>query len=99
MYILQISGTGVVSIWAPYIYVGGGVATVDMGKNFLCFTASKLALGSIHPPIQWRPRGDFLRVKEARGVKLITQPRLVPRPRIVKLYLHSLMRLRDIVLN
>jgi hypothetical protein len=61
-------------------------------KIFLFFVASGLALGPTQSPIQWVPGALSLGVKQL-GMKLTTRPHLVPRLRMVELYLHSLMRL------
>jgi hypothetical protein len=63
---------------------------------------SKIFLYSIcrptQPPIQW-VTGFFPPVYSGRGVKLTTDLHLVPRSRIVGLYLHSPMYIHDLVLN
>jgi hypothetical protein len=53
-------------------------------------TAFRLVLGPNQPPIQWFS-GHFPRNKEAGGMKLTTHLHLVPRSRMVELYLHSPM--------
>jgi hypothetical protein len=44
-------------------------------------------------------RGFFPQVQSGRGVKLTTHLHLVPRSRMVELYLHSLIRLHGVTLN
>jgi hypothetical protein len=63
------------------------------GKIFLFSTACRLTSRPAQPPIQWVP-GAF-----SLGVKLTTHLHLLPRSRMVELYLHSLICLNGIVLN
>jgi hypothetical protein len=62
-------------------------------ESFLYSTASKLTLGPTQLHIQWVP--GFL----SPGVKLTTHLHLLPRSRIVELYLHSAIRFDGVVLN
>jgi hypothetical protein len=68
------------------------------GTIFIFSTASKQTLGPIQSHIQWvrwaHPQGY-----SGRSVKLTTHLHLVPRSRMVELYLHSYVRLHGIVLN
>jgi hypothetical protein len=66
------------------------------GKIFVFSTASKLALWSSQPPIQWVP-GSFSWGWSVGGVKLTTHHLLVSRSRMVELYFHSLIRLHGMV--
>jgi hypothetical protein len=55
------------------------------GKMFLFSIASRLALGPTQPLIQWiRGAG-----RDSQDMKLTTYLHLVPRSRVVELYLHS----------
>jgi hypothetical protein len=51
-------------------------------------------LSLIQPPIQWVPAKQG-----GQGLKLTTHLHLVSRSRMVKIYLHSPIRLDDVVLN
>jgi hypothetical protein len=68
------------------------------GKIFLLSTMSRLALEPTQPLIQWIPGALSLRVKW-QVLNLITHLYLVPRSRMVELYLHSLICLHGIVLD
>jgi hypothetical protein len=67
-------------------------------RDFLFYTAPRPALGPRQPPIQWVPRA-LSPGERGRIVKLTTHIYLVPRSGIIKLYLHSPIRLHDVVLN
>jgi hypothetical protein len=54
--------------------------------------------GASQPPNQWEPGALSLGLN-GRAVKLTTNLLLVPRPRMVELYLHSPKCLHGIVLN
>jgi hypothetical protein len=62
-------------------------------KNFLFSTASRPALGSTQPPIQW-VLGPL-----SPEVKLTASLHLVPKSKMVELYLCSQIRLYGVVLN
>jgi hypothetical protein len=70
------------------------------GKIFLFSVASRPALGPTYLPIQWvlGGGGELFWVKEP-GVKLTTHLCLIPRTRMVELYLYSLRYLHGIVIN
>jgi hypothetical protein len=61
----------------------------EKSKIFLFSTASKPALGPTQPPIQWLPGVSSPGREIGRGVKLTTHFHLVPRSRMLELYLHS----------
>jgi hypothetical protein len=64
------------------------------GQEIFPFTiASRPVMGPIQPPIQWTTGAI------SSGVKLTIHHRLVPRSRMVELYLHSPIRIYGIVLN
>jgi hypothetical protein len=67
-------------------------------KIFLFSIASRPAVGPTQPPIQWVPWALSPGGKR-QGVKLTTHLHLVPRSRMVELYLHSPVCLYGIVLN
>jgi hypothetical protein len=70
----------------------------QQGHEMLFFyTASRPAVGPMHPPIQWVTE-FFTRRQIDRGVKL-THLHLVLRSRMMELYLHSHTRLYGVVLN
>jgi hypothetical protein len=60
----------------------------NRGKIFLFSAASRPALGSNQSPIKWAPEALSAGIKYRR-VKLTTYLHLVPRSRMVELYLHS----------
>jgi hypothetical protein len=64
-------------------------------KIFLVSAASRTALGTTKPPIQWAT-GALI---TTRVVKLITHLFLVHRSRMVELYLHALIRLPGVMLD
>jgi hypothetical protein len=68
------------------------------GKIFLSSTESRLALGPTQPPIQWIP-GALSRGVNGRGMKPTTHLHLLPKLRMVELYLHSPIRLHGLVFN
>jgi hypothetical protein len=68
------------------------------GKIFLFSTASRPALGLTQPSTQRVPGAISQSVKWP-GIKLTTHLYLVPRSRIMELYLHSPLRRYGIVLN
>jgi hypothetical protein len=65
---------------------------------FFYFIASRLALGPTQAPIQ-RVQGMISSGLSGWVVKLTTYLHLVPRSKIVELYLHSRTLLHDIALN
>jgi hypothetical protein len=65
---------------------------------FLFYTTSRLVLGPTRL-ISNGYRELFPQGESGRDMKLTTQVHLVPRSRIVELYLHSLIRLHGVVLN
>jgi hypothetical protein len=62
-----------------------------------CFIASRPALGPTQPPIQWVPEDVSLGVKR-QGREADHSP-LMPRLRMVELYLHCPIRLYGVTLN
>jgi hypothetical protein len=59
------------------------------GKEIILFsTASRQALGLTHPPVQW-VQGLFPQEYSGWDVKQTTLLHLVPKSRMVKVYLHS----------
>jgi hypothetical protein len=62
-------------------------------KNFIFSTASRPNMGPAQPPIQW-----VLGVKRP-WLEAVTHLHLVPRSRMVELYIHSLIRLHGVLLN
>jgi hypothetical protein len=68
------------------------------GKISLFPIRSRPALGPTLTPIQWEPR-TFPWGHSGRGVKLIAILYLVPRSRMVELYLHSPICLHGLTLN
>jgi hypothetical protein len=60
----------------------------DMDRDFAYPAPSRPALGPTQPPVQWVPGALSLGVN-GRVVKLTTHLHLVPRSRMVELYLHS----------
>jgi hypothetical protein len=62
----------------------------------LFFTTSRPPLGPTQPPIQWVPE-LFPPEQSGRGVKLASHLHILSRLRMVGLYLHSPIRLHDMV--
>jgi hypothetical protein len=71
----------------------------DRGKIFLFSTASRSALRPTQPYIQWVLEANSPGVKWDKGLKLTTHLHVMPRSRMVKLYLHSPICLHGIVLK
>jgi hypothetical protein len=70
------------------------------GKIFSLLHSVQTGSGSTQPPTSYNGfRGIFSRVLSGRGVKLTTHIYVVLRPRMVELYLHSLICLLGIMLN
>jgi hypothetical protein len=70
----------------------------DRSKIFLFSIASRPALGPTQPHIQWALGDLSLGVKRQRR-EADHSPPLVPRSRMVELYLHSIVCLLGMVLN
>jgi hypothetical protein len=60
-----------------------GVCFPVEARDVFYFTDSRPPLGPTQPPIHWMPSAIF------SGVKQTTHLHLVPRPRMLELYLHS----------
>jgi hypothetical protein len=73
--------------------IDGRGSIPSKGEIFVSSAASRPALGPIQPPIKW------VHGKISTGVKLTTNLQLVPRSRIVELYLHTPIRVHGIMLN
>jgi hypothetical protein len=69
------------------------------GKIFLSSAASRPSLGPTSASYPMGTGADFPRGKAEMGMKLTIHIHLVPRSRMVELYLHSPIRLDGIVLN
>jgi hypothetical protein len=72
---------------------------IFLEEIFLWSIASRPALGPTQPTIQWVPGGSFSGGKDGRGVKLTIHLGLVPRSRMMELYLHSPICLHGMVHN
>jgi hypothetical protein len=68
----------------------------DSRQNFSLLASVQSGSG-VHP-IQWVPGALSAGIK-SQVVKLTTHLHVMPRSRMVELYLHSLIRLHDVVLN
>jgi hypothetical protein len=77
---------------------GVGVWVLLRVTNFLFSTSSRLTLGSIKPPIQWAPGALFLWVKRP-GREADLSPPASDEVKKMWIYIHSLKRLRGVVLN
>jgi hypothetical protein len=75
----------------------GRVSIPSRSKIFLFSTESRPALGTTHSLIQWVP-GALPQVvkKTGRGVKLTAHLHLVPRSRMVELYLPYVLMAKEI---
>jgi hypothetical protein len=76
---------------------GIGVRFLAEGRIFFFSITSRLALGPTQPPIQRVPMAVSLGVK--RPLREADHVHLVPRLRMVELYLHFPIRLHGAVLN
>jgi hypothetical protein len=77
----------------------GQASIPDRGKIFLFSTASRPALRPTLSYIKWVLEVNSPGVKWDESVKLTTHLHVVPRSRMMKLYLHSHICLHGIVLN
>jgi hypothetical protein len=71
----------------------------DRGKIISLSTESISTLGPAQPLVEWLPGRTLFRGEIGRGMKLINHFRLVPRSRMVEVFLHSSIRLYGVVIN
>jgi hypothetical protein len=74
-------------------------SSLRKGKNFLFFTSSRPALGSIQSPTQWVPRTLSPRVKRPGREADHSPPTSAEVKKNMDLYIHSPIRLHGVVLN
>jgi hypothetical protein len=84
------------SIWATgWTVEESGFDSQQEKEDIILSPAPRPAVGPTQPPSQWVPGGGLFPPR----VKLTTQLHLVPRTRMVEIYLHSPTRLHGMVLN
>jgi hypothetical protein len=76
----------------------GALVQFLTGQDIFFFVVSILAVGSTRPHIQWVPRAVYEGLKW-QGCEADTHLHLLPKLRMMELYLHSLISLHSVVLN